>query len=132
MFAAAVTMWLARQAGQALRSTWATIWRGTTGVRWNAILITLALMLLLWGAARALCGYYHILGTDKVGQDVFYLSLKSIRTGLVIGTLTTLMMLPFAFSGLPPAISRMGGRVINTFTPRSAQFPVFCSLRPQC
>jgi peptide/nickel transport system permease protein len=53
-------------------------------------------MLLLWGAALALCGYYHILGTDKVGQDVFYLSLKSIRTGLVIGTLTTLMMLPFA------------------------------------
>ena len=96
MFAAAVTMWLARQAGQALRFTWAAIWRGTTGVRWNAILITLALMLLLWGAALALCGYYHILGTDKVGQDVFYLSLKSIRTGLVIGTLTTLMMLPFA------------------------------------
>ena len=31
-----------------------------------------------------------------MGQDVFYLSLKSIRTGLVIGTLTTLMMLPFA------------------------------------
>jgi peptide/nickel transport system permease protein len=39
---------------------------------------------------------YHILGTDKVGQDVLYLSLKSIRTGLVIGTLTTLVMLPFA------------------------------------
>src|SRR5919198_2416602 len=30
----------------------------------------------------------------KVGQDVFYQSLKSIRTGLVIGTLTTLVMLP--------------------------------------
>jgi peptide/nickel transport system permease protein len=35
-----------------------------------------------------------VLGTDKVGQDVFYLSLKSIRTSLVIGTLTTLVMLP--------------------------------------
>jgi peptide/nickel transport system permease protein len=54
------------------------------------------LILLLGGAALALCGNYHILGTDKVGQDVFYQSLKSIRTGLVIGTLTTLMMLPFA------------------------------------
>jgi peptide/nickel transport system permease protein len=31
-----------------------------------------------------------------VGQDVLYLSLKSIRTGLVIGTVTTLVMLPFA------------------------------------
>jgi len=38
----------------------------------------------------------HLLGTDKVGQDVFYLALKSIRTGLLIGTLTTLFMLPFA------------------------------------
>ena len=35
-----------------------------------------------------------MLGTDKVGQDVFYLSLKSIRTSLVIGTLTTLVLLP--------------------------------------
>ncbi len=39
---------------------------------------------------------YHILGTDKVGQDVLYQALKSIRTGLVLGTLTTLIMLPFA------------------------------------
>ncbi|MDP2809436.1 MAG: ABC transporter permease [Rhodocyclaceae bacterium] len=38
----------------------------------------------------------HPLGTDKVGQDVLYLSLKSIRTGLLIGTLTTLIMLPAA------------------------------------
>ncbi|PCJ32134.1 MAG: peptide ABC transporter permease [Gammaproteobacteria bacterium] len=39
---------------------------------------------------------YHILGTDKVGQDVFYQALKSVRTGLVIGSVTTLVMLPFA------------------------------------
>jgi peptide/nickel transport system permease protein len=45
---------------------------------------------------RARRRYYHILGTDKVGEDVFYQSLKSIRTGLVIGTLTTLVMLPAA------------------------------------
>lgn len=40
--------------------------------------------------------YFHLLGTDKIGRDVFYLSIKSIRTGLVIGTVTTLVMLPFA------------------------------------
>jgi len=40
--------------------------------------------------------HYHVFGTDKVGQDVLYLSLKSIRTGLVIGSLTTMVMLPFA------------------------------------
>lgn len=39
---------------------------------------------------------YHILGTDKIGQDVFYLTVKSIRTGLVIGCLTLLIMLPVA------------------------------------
>lgn len=39
---------------------------------------------------------YHILGTDKAGQDVFYIALKSVRTGLVIGTLTTLIVTPFA------------------------------------
>lgn len=38
----------------------------------------------------------HPLGTDKVGRDVLYLSVKSIRTGLIIGSLTTLVMLPFA------------------------------------
>jgi len=38
----------------------------------------------------------HLFGTDKVGQDVLYLTLKSIRTGLLIGTLTTLIMLPAA------------------------------------
>ncbi len=39
---------------------------------------------------------YHVLGTDKVGGDVLYQSLKSIRTGVLIGLLTTLIMLPFA------------------------------------
>src|SRR6202008_3569019 len=48
------------------------------------------------GPALALSAKYHVFGTDKVGQDVFYQALKSIRTGLVIGTLTTLVMLPFA------------------------------------
>ena len=40
--------------------------------------------------------YYHIFGTDKVGNDVFYRSIKSIRTGLVIGSVTTLIVIPFA------------------------------------
>jgi len=49
----------------------------------------------------ALSANYHVLGTDKVGQDVLYQAFKSVRTGLVIGTLTTLVMLPFAlFMGI--------------------------------
>jgi peptide/nickel transport system permease protein len=50
----------------------------------------------LIGATISLALAYHVLGTDKVGQDVLYLSLKSIRTGLVIGSVTTLVALPFA------------------------------------
>lgn len=38
----------------------------------------------------------HLLGTDKVGLDVLYLALKGIRTGLIIGLGTTLLVLPFA------------------------------------
>jgi peptide/nickel transport system permease protein len=39
---------------------------------------------------------WHLLGTDKTGQDVFYMTLKSVRTGLVVGGLTTLIAVPFA------------------------------------
>jgi peptide/nickel transport system permease protein len=44
----------------------------------------------------ALSTHYHLLGTDKTGQDVLYIALKSVRTGLIIGTLTTLIVTPFA------------------------------------
>src|SRR5687768_15103952 len=91
-----LSLLLARRNGESVLSVLSAIRHGATAVPWKTILVTLALILMLFGAALALCGSYHILGTDKVGQDVFYQSLKSIRTGLVIGTLTTLMMLPFA------------------------------------
>ena len=63
---------------------------------WRSLLVTLAVMLVLAWAIARLAGGYHVLGTDKVGQDVLYQTLKSIRTGLVIGTLTTLVTLPLA------------------------------------
>jgi len=65
-------------------------------VPWDAILYTAGFVILLISCIVQLAPYYHILGTDKVGMDVLYQALKSIRTGLVIGTLTTLIMLPFA------------------------------------
>lgn len=70
--------------------------RGGLDQPWHIGAYTALLVGALFGAALELSGYYHILGTDKVGEDVFYQSLKSIRTGLVIGTLTTLVMLPLA------------------------------------
>jgi len=72
------------------------VWRGKTETAWRSVLATVTLMMIVAGIALSLSFKYHLLGTDKVGQDVFYLSLKAIRTGLVIGTVTTLVMLPFA------------------------------------
>ena len=38
----------------------------------------------------------HLLGTDIIGRDVLVDALKSVRTGLIIGFLTTLLAIPFA------------------------------------
>lgn len=69
---------------------------GKTVMPWRSIFATVGVFLLFAMLVVELGVKYHLLGTDKVGNDVLYMSLKSIRTGLVIGTLTTLIMLPFA------------------------------------
>ena len=69
---------------------------GQTELPWRSMLLTFFILLLLAMITAGLSSNYHVFGTDKVGQDVLYLAVKSIRTGLVIGTLTTLIMLPFA------------------------------------
>ncbi|MGR9099138.1 MAG: ABC transporter permease, partial [Gammaproteobacteria bacterium] len=61
---------------------------------WGAVFLMVSVSYML----IELSLYYHVMGTDKVGEDVFYQTLKSIRTGLVIGTLTTLIMLPLAIT----------------------------------
>jgi peptide/nickel transport system permease protein len=38
----------------------------------------------------------HLLGTDRVGNDVLLLAIKGIRTGMIIGGFTTLLVIPFA------------------------------------
>ncbi len=83
------------------RVTMAVVWsdlrvRSPGSIPWLSALMTLGLLLMLVFIAAELAATYHILGTDKVGEDVFFQSLKSIRTGLLIGTLTTLVMLPAA------------------------------------
>jgi len=87
---------VAQRAGIGIETAWGDIWRGRTAVPWRAVLCALAVLVVLVGPVAALAPHYHVFGTDKVGQDVLYQSLKSIRTGMVIGTLATLVMLPFA------------------------------------
>jgi len=90
-------LWLkARRRGMGLRRAWTLARTDPTEAPWWAAMLTLGVLLVLVGIAGELAGKYHLLGTDKVGEDVLYQSLKGIRTGLVIGALTTLVMLPAA------------------------------------
>jgi len=61
---------------------------------WTPMLITLATLTLLLSAVISLASGYHVLGTDRTGNDVLWQALKSIRTAWVIGSLTTVAMLP--------------------------------------
>ena len=88
----------ARSVGRAWTATALSMLRGADAVPWRSIFGTIGLLLLLLGCAIELSPYYHVFGTDQVGNDVLYQALKSIRTGLLIGTLTTLVMLPFALA----------------------------------
>jgi peptide/nickel transport system permease protein len=63
-----------------------------------SVLVTLfvcfSMVLIFYDISREL----HVFGTGKIGQDIFYHAIKSVRTGLVIGLLTTVFMMPLALS----------------------------------
>lgn len=63
---------------------------------WRAVLATATLILLFVGWVVALWPHYHVFGTDRTGNDVLFVALKSFRTALVIGSLATLATIPFA------------------------------------
>lgn len=96
---ALLLLWLlSRQKHKDNAQHWLHIVKGQSDYPiWTALFMLLLIILFIVNII-ALSADYHILGTDKVGQDVLYQSLKSVRTGLVIGTLTTLVMLPLALS----------------------------------
>lgn len=79
-------------------------------VPWRLILSMSLLIFIICSVSLSLAHEFHIFGTDKVGHDVFYQTLKSVRTGLIIGTLTTLVMLPFAIL-MGIAAGYFGGRI---------------------
>ena len=105
-----LTAMLARRRNRSVIQTWQSIWHDREPVPWRTILISTAVIIFVLAPMVALSTRYHVLGTDKVGQDVFYLTLKSIRTGLLIATLATLVMLPLA-SALGIMAGYFGGRV---------------------
>jgi peptide/nickel transport system permease protein len=87
---------VARGAGCLHGEAWRRIWRSESDFAWNAVLAAIAGLLLLGLPLALLAVDYHVFGTDKVGQDVLYQVLKSVRTALVIGLVTTLVMLPLS------------------------------------
>jgi len=95
MTAAFIVLW-GRRHRRRFAAAAAQILGGHSDVRWRPTLIAAGVCMVVMSVVLALSFDYHVLGTDKVGEDVLYQTLKSIRTGLVIGTLTTLVMLPFA------------------------------------
>lgn len=96
--AALIALRISKVTASGYRSSLHLMLRGKTDTPWRSILLAVSVILFLLLAVLELGPLYHIFGTDQVGNDVLYKSLKSIRTGLLIGTLTTLVMLPFAIA----------------------------------
>ena len=67
---------------------------------WRAAWVTASVVALLlgWGVALSWGQGYHVFGTDRTGNDVLYMTLKSVRTAFVIGSLATIATLPFALA----------------------------------
>lgn len=82
--------------GENPRSSLKKLVTGKTVSAWRPAVLSFLIIWILIFICGNLALYYHVLGTDKVGHDVLYQAVKSIRTGLLIGTLTTIFMLPLA------------------------------------
>ncbi len=87
---------VARLQRQAWIDAWRALWRNQTELPWRAVIVTVLALCAFFGPLVALAQHYHVFGTDRTGNDVFYQALKSIRTAFVIGTLSTIATLPLA------------------------------------
>ncbi len=81
-----------------LRSSLTEIVRGETELPWRPMAITICATAMLIGWFAAIWPWYHPFGTDRTGNDVLYQALKSIRTAVVIGSLSTIATLPLAIA----------------------------------
>jgi peptide/nickel transport system permease protein len=87
---------VARNHGGALGAAWQAMLAGGADVPWRAVFWTLLVLSSGIGLIASLASGYHVFGTDRTGNDVFFQVMKSIRTALVMGSLTTAAILPFA------------------------------------
>ncbi len=94
--AALAVAWRVRDAHGGVAGALRAIAADRTELPLRALLLTWALICILAGPTIALAGHYHVFGTDRTGNDVLVLTLKSVRTAFVIGLLSTLATLPLA------------------------------------
>jgi peptide/nickel transport system permease protein len=101
VFALGLTLMIAALRGRAAggwKPSLSEMLRGRTEIPWRAIVLTAALISVFIGWLAAIWPAYHPFGTDRTGNDVLFQALKSIRTAVVIGSLSTLATLPLAIA----------------------------------
>jgi peptide/nickel transport system permease protein len=86
----------ARKSRESTQRSLGTLLAGHTDVPWRPMLVTAGLLFLFVGWIAAVWPAYHPFGTDRTGNDVLFQALKSVRTGVVIGSLSTVATLPLA------------------------------------
>jgi peptide/nickel transport system permease protein len=96
LIAAFVAWVVARRTQAGYANAWLLLLRNQTDLPLRAGLITVLVLFAVFTPVFALASHYHVFGTDRTGNDVFYQALKSIRTAFVIGSLSTLATLPVA------------------------------------
>ena len=89
---------VAQRREERIVDAWNYMRSSATDMPWRTIAQTVMLSGLVIGILVSLAAGYHVFGTDLTGNDVFYRVMKSIRTAIVMGSLTTAATMPFALS----------------------------------
>ena len=87
---------VARHREGRLAEAWRWMQSPDADLPWRAITWTVVGLAVVLCVIGSLASGYHVFGTDLTGNDVLYRVIKSIRTAMVMGSLTTAATLPFA------------------------------------
>ncbi len=86
----------AMRQGKGVDHSWQAFIKGDSKWPWRSLALTATGLILVCAWVIELSAVYHVFGTDRTGNSVLVAALKSVRTALVIGSLTTLVVLPLA------------------------------------
>lgn len=95
VLAVSLTLWGRKQSMEpGWGAAWRYWWQGQGLVSWRLVWFSACVLVIVLCLVVSLSANYYVLGTDRTGNDIIWQALKSVRTALVIGTLTTFAMLP--------------------------------------